>query len=158
MAVYISWWRRWTHSTVSCGYSVPLFVLLKPHTIVGERHMRGDEYEIHGTIYVERGLEWSARCSRHEGHEEDYVPAGLSIYPQANGSCIEAWVPRASKFTAISIGSEGWFCMSPENRRHNPSASCCGAAIVGYPSPRCFERDTRGKGEARSAGGWGRWV
>ena len=113
--------------------------------------MRRDEYEIRGAVYVEQGIEWSACHCRREVMEVN-VPAGLSIYPQANGSCIEAWVPRMSKFTAISIGSEGWFCISPENRRHNPSASCCGAAIVDYPSPRYFGRDTRGNGRGDTGG------
>lgn len=131
----ISRWSGWTHSSISCGDSEPLFVLLKPHTVVGKRHVRRNENEIRSTIYVERRLEWSARHSRRESNEENNVPAGLSIYPQENGSCIEAWVPRMSKFTAISIESEGWFCISPENRRHNPSATCCGDAIVAYPSP-----------------------
>ena len=133
-----------THSTGSRRDSVPLFALLKPHTVIGECHMRRDKDEIHGAIYIEREFEWSACDDRCETNGENGAPAGLSIYPQANGSCNEAWVPRISRFTAISIGSAGWFCTSPENRRHSPSASCCGAAIVhGYAPPRFFGRGTR---------------
>jgi len=135
-----------THSAVSSGDSVPLFSFLEPHAIVGECHMRGNEDETYSAICVEQEPEWLARHHGHESSEKNGVPAGLSIYVQAKGSCNEAWVPRRSRFTAISIGSEGWFCISPENRRHNPSAICCGAAIIGYLSPRCFGRDTRGSG------------
>ena len=101
--------ERMTHSTGSRGNGIPLFALLKPHTIVGECHMRGDEDEIYSAICIEQELELLARRGKRESNKENRVPAGLSIYPHPNGSCNEAWVPRMSKFTAISIGSEGWF-------------------------------------------------
>ena len=69
------------------------------------------------------------------------------MYPQEYGSCNEAWVPRMSKLTAISIESVGWCCMSPENLRHNPSVSCCCVAMVDYAySPGYFESGTRERG------------
>ena len=95
--------QEMTHSAVSGWDSVPLFVLLKPHTIVGECHMRRDEDEINGAICIERELEWSTPHSRRESSVENNIPVGLSMYPQENGICSEACVPRMSKFTAISI-------------------------------------------------------
>ena len=43
--------------------------------------------------------------------------------------------------------------MSPENRRHNPSAICCGAAMVrSYPSPGCSRRCAHGSGRGGMGG------
>lgn len=129
------------HSTRTCGDSEPLLVILELQPVVGECHLLSNEKEVDRAICVEREVELSRRS---ESDERRGVPAGLSMYPQANGSCDEAWVPRMSRFTAGSIDSVGWFCMSPENRRHNPSEICCCEAIVIYPSPACPWCRTRG--------------
>ena len=61
-----------------------------------------------------------------------------------------------SRFTAISIESAGWFCMSPENRRHNPSEICWGAAIVSYLLPLAVVSAMRVEAEAVWMGVWGK--
>jgi hypothetical protein len=124
-----------THSTVARRNSEPLLVLLESHPIVGEYRSRSKIDEVDRTICIEH------RREKGKNNKGNCIPAGLSIYPQKNGTCCEAWVPRVSKFTAISIVSPGWFCMSPENRRHSPSVTCCevGVVIVSNRFPGCLK-------------------
>lgn len=79
-----------THPSVSCGDGISLLILLEPHAIVWECHMRTDEEEVYGAICAKQELERLANLIGRESSEESNIPAGLSIYPQMNGTWDEA--------------------------------------------------------------------